>query len=199
MTRVFQFGGLLWLVAAVGFGADQRGTPKAPPPHAAAPAGPKAPNGKGVPKGGGAQKGGAQTALRLANPGNLAVRLYQATPEQRERVIEKLPPARQEQARKQLEWFDSLPKEQQARVLQSAQRLASLSPERQREIAQSRQVFLQLPQDRRLAIRGALNRLQNMTPEQRNQVVNSNPFKTRFSPEEQKIIQDFSDIVMPEF
>jgi len=194
MKRAFQIGGLLWLWAAVAFAADQRGgAPKAPPPRAAAPARPKAENG------GGAQKGGAQTALRLANPGNLAARLYQATPEQRERVIEKLPPARQEQARRQLQWFDSLSKEQQARVLQSAARLAGLPPERQREIAQSRLLFLQLPQDRRLAIRGVLNRLQNMTPAQRNQVLNGNPFKTRFSPEEQKIIQDFSDIVMPEF
>src|SRR3981081_4644901 len=122
MTRVLQIAGVLWLSAALALGADQKGgTPKAPPRNTA-----PGPKNEGAARNEGAVKGArGNPPLRLTSPGNLAARLYQATPEQRERVLEKLPQARQEQARKQLEWFDRLPKPQQQVVLQRAERLAS--------------------------------------------------------------------------
>ena len=55
----------------------------------------------------------ANPAPRLVNPESVAARLMRATPEQRERALQLFPPDRQAQLRKQLAWFDSLPKAQQ--------------------------------------------------------------------------------------
>jgi hypothetical protein len=189
MKRILQFGGVLWLAAGLGLAADQKGggAPKTPPPARA----PK--NEGGAPKGGRA----VNPPLRMSNPNALAPRLYQMKPEERERVIEKLPPARQEQLRRNLAYFDSLPKQQQQILIQRAERLASMPPEREREVRQSFQAFQKLEPDRKKMIQGALVRMQNLTDEQRTQLTNSDAFKNRFSPEEQKIIQDLADIMMP--
>ena len=190
MRRVFQIGGLLWLAAALSFAAAQKGGNPKPPRNTAPPA-PKG-AGAGVPKG-----GRANPPLRLQNPGSLAAQLYRMSPEQRERVLEKLPPARQEQARKTLEQFDKLPPEQKQQMIQRAERLASMPPEREREVVQSWQSFQKLPPERKQAIQQALRGLQSMSDEQRNQVMSGEPFKNRFSPDEQRMIRDISDIVMP--
>src|SRR5690242_18761710 len=86
-------------VAAMGY---QRGAPRMAPP----------------PERGGARRGGPieapkEVPRRLANPANPVARLYRASPEERERALEKLPPAQQERFRRNLQWFDSLPKRQQ--------------------------------------------------------------------------------------
>jgi len=190
MMRLVKIAGLVWLVTAnASFGADQKGGTPKPSSRALAPARPKA---EGAPKG-----GRASPPVRVTNPGSLAARLYQMTPEQRERVLEKLPPAQQDRARKTLEAFDKLPKEQQQQRILQAERLASLPPEQEREVRQSVQSFQKLPPERKQAVRQALGRLQNMTPERRDQVVNSEQFKSLFSPDEQTIIHNLSEIVMP--
>ena len=194
MMRCFQIVGWLWLALAVGFGADQKGgAPKAPPAaRVPAPAAAR-PKAEGVPK-----AGRANPPLRLANPGSMAAKLYQMTPDQRERVLEKLPAARQEQLRRNLAYFDNLPKEQQQRLIQGAERLAAMTPQREREVRQSWQAFQKLPVERQVAVRRALNLMQTMPEEQRNQLTESDQFKNRFSPDEQRIIRDISDIVMPQ-
>jgi len=192
MKRVFEFAGVRWLSALLLSAADQKaggGANKVLPPGArkVAPGRPKAEPAPTTPN----------VPMRALNPRNIAAQLYQATPEQRDRVIEKLPPARQEQLRKQLEWYDGLPKAQQKRIIESTERVAQLTPEREHEVIQSWRGLQQLPQDRKIAIRQAFNRIQGMTPERREAVFNSDQFKNRFSPEEQKIIRDLCDIVPP--
>jgi hypothetical protein len=192
MMRLLQIGGVLWL-AAWSLAADQKGgAPKQAPRNA--------PEAKTVaPKNGAAPKGGGRVnpPIRMTNPGSMAAKLYRMTPEERERVVEKLPPARQEQLRKNLAYFDGLPKPEQERLIKGAERLANMTPEREREIRQSYQSFGQLPPPRKQAIQQALNTLKAMPDEQRKQVMESDQFKSRFSSDEQKIIRDISDIVMP--
>src|ERR1017187_2223411 len=98
MLRFFQIGGLL-LLAAVGGICDQNKVVKAPPPKKEAPPRSAPKNGGGAPK----------VGPRLANPAGPAARLFQATPEERERVIEKLPAAQQVRGRNQLQYYDRLP------------------------------------------------------------------------------------------
>src|SRR5437016_1839979 len=100
MIRILQIGGLL-LAVAMGAWCDQaKGNPKAPPPPR-----PKEESGKswvakeGAPSGNAlkgedhALKGGPKgekLGPRVVNPNNPLFRLYTATPEQRERALEKL-------------------------------------------------------------------------------------------------------------
>jgi len=191
MARVLQLGAILLLAAASG-PAQQKGV--------AAPS--EAPRGRGdapAPKRGGPRGPAARPPLRMNNPGNRAARLYTASPEQRERVLEKLPPAAQERARKQLQAFDQLPEDQRRMLVRRAERLASLPPGRQREVTRSFQAFQRLPPERKQAVRQTLRRLQAVPEADRPDVLNSDQFKNRFSPEEQKMIQDLSEIILPEF
>jgi hypothetical protein len=134
---------------------------------------------------------------RLVNPASPAARLFQASPEERERAIEKFPQARQDAIRKNLEWFDRLPKAQQEVVLRRAERLANLPPDKQRAFQQQMRAFQQLPPERRQAVQMALRRLQPMTDQERTNVLGSDQFRNRFSPDEQKIISDLSEIMPP--
>ncbi len=183
---------LLLVATATGL-CEQKGNAKAPPARNPAPPRANVPPPRGPVGVGGAPKLGP----RLTNPNNPLERLYRATPEQRERVLEKLPPLQQERARKNLEWFDRLPKEQQQMVLQRADRLAALPPEKRLAFQQSLRSFQQLPQDRKAAIGVALRRLQVMPEDQRNRVLSSDQFRVRFSPEERKIILDLSEVMLP--
>src|SRR5215469_125831 len=70
---------------------------------------PKAPN---APK-------AAKAPTKLNDPGaSVARRLMQMTPEQRERALEKFPPARQAEIRQRLQRLDNLPPQQRQRMIQ---------------------------------------------------------------------------------
>lgn len=186
MPRFFQISGMVLLAAAAGICAQKRPA-KAPPPKNEAPARPAPRNGGGAPK----------VGPRLTPPGSPAARLFQATPEERERAIEKLPQAQQERVRNLLKYFDSLPKDQQAIMIRRTERLNALSPEKRRAFQQQMQNMNSLPPDRQQAVRGALRRLQVMPEEQRIKVLNSEQFKSRFSPDEQRMIADLSEVMVP--
>ena len=186
MIRVLQVGGLLWLAAASGL-CDQRRPAKEPLTVRPPATGPNA-----------LRKGGAKAAgPRITNPASPAARLYQMSPEERERALEKLPDPRREAIRKQLEYFDSLPKEQQQVMLGRTERFAALPPEKRRAFMQQMQALNQLPQERRQLVGGALRRLQSMSDLERANVLNSQQFRNRFSPQEQKIIADLSEVLLP--
>ena len=108
MSRALYIGGLLLLVAASGL-CDQKKAGKEPPMRKVVPV--PGPRNGGVPK---------APPPRLANPANPVAHLYTATPDQRERILEKLPPKLQDAMRKNLADFDSLPKDQQQIRLRQA-------------------------------------------------------------------------------
>lgn len=188
MIRALQVGGLLWLAAVVGL-CDQKKPAKAPPPPRPPAAKPNVPN-----KGG---NGGRALGPRITNPGSPAARLYRMTPEERERALEKWPLAQQQAIRNQLQYFDSLPKDQQQVMLSRTERFAALPPEKKRAFMQQMQAVNQLPPERRQMVVGALRRLQSMSDSQRVIILNSPQFQNRFSPEEQKMINDLSEVMLP--
>src|ERR1035438_3283787 len=81
--------------------------------------------GGGAPGAGNAPKA-LRPGRRIFNPESVAARLMLATPQQRERALAKLPPERQTAIRKQLEWFDSLPKAQQDEQIRSEEHTSEL-------------------------------------------------------------------------
>lgn len=186
MNRAIQIGGLVVLLATAAI-CDQNKAAKTPPRPAL--------KGAGGPRAGGGAK--IPPPPRLVNPANPVVRLYQATPEQRERVLEKLPPDRQEAMRKHLADYDRLPKEQQQMRLQQAERFDALPIEKRRAIQRQLKALNELPKDRTQAVRQALRRLQIAPEEERARILNSEQFKRRFSSEEQKIILDLSEVFQP--
>ncbi len=190
MRLFLQIGALLLVLSTAGPAAEQKNAAKPAPPRPAPVRPAPAPHPGGTPR---QEKIGPP----LSNPASPAARLYRATPEERDRALEKLPPKMQEQIRTQLEAFDRMPKEQQQVFIRRAERFAALSPARKAEVIQQLQALNKLPQDRKREVAIALRRLQMLPDEDRRKLLESDAFKSRFSPEEQKMIADLSDGMLP--
>jgi hypothetical protein len=191
MSCILQLGSVLLLVVGASYGSSRQGpkdSPKLPPkPPAAKPAPPKGGVPKAIPKG----------AARLVNPANVAARLFRMSPEEREHALEKLPTEQaRENARKLLQWFDSLPKETQELQLRRLDRFAQLTPQQRAEVKGLYVEANSLPPARSAAVRQALYRLQQMTDKEREAILQRPAFQARFSPEELRLITRLSDAWM---
>jgi hypothetical protein len=204
MSRALPFAGLL-LAVVCAWSEDQKNATKPSPPPAARPAAP-APARGGAPRNAAPRnaapppagaRGGRQMGAPIINPANPVTRLLKASPEERERAMEKLPPAMQEQFRAQFKRFDSLTPQQQQLQLKWVEHYSALPADQQVVIRQQFQALAKLPQDRRQPIGATLRRLAGMPDDQRRKVLESEDFKSQFSPEEQKIISDLSVVMLP--
>ena len=198
MARVLQFCVALLLCLTVGVYAQKGGKPpKMPaPPHSLAVKPSAPPKASGFPKADlpkASQKGG------MNNPNNLAQRLFQMPLEERERVLEKLPPRQQERLRENLEKLDRLPPAQKEFITRQFQSLQSLPPEKQRVVIQGFQAFNQLPEDRRTVIRRELSDLRSMSESDRQARLATDEFKKKFSPSEQQILSGLSQNLPPDY
>jgi hypothetical protein len=179
MLRLLPIAGLL---AAALCAADQK--------DAARPMMPR-----GIPKAAKARQ--PQMGPPLSNPGSPVARLYRATPEERDRALEKLPEKMQEQFQKQLEIFDRMPKAQQQILIRRAERFAALSPEQKASFVENMKALGKLETERKREIGLALRRLQPLSDEDRQKWTASEAFKSRFSADEQKIITGLAEVMIP--
>jgi Protein of unknown function (DUF3106) len=192
MKRHCQAVGVLLLMTAAAVCAQKTNNPKPPkpppPPRTEAQPGAaaKSPGTKNpqAPKGAGAQ--------RLANPGNPVERLMAMPPEKREQILEKLPPQQQANLRQRLDRFDKLPAAERARLNQMWSTFNSLPPEKQAIVTRQMQAFNNLPEARREDLKPVLQRLRLMPEDKRNALLNSEEFKSRFSPAEVQMLTDIS-------
>jgi Protein of unknown function (DUF3106) len=175
MPRSIQFAAVLLLGTLLPALAADKPPRQANPPH---PPPPATKNPKAAPK--------------LPNPGTVAQRLLQMSPEERERVLARFPPERQAQIRERLQKLDSLPKQQQDRAIERFQAFSNLPPEKQNLVRRQIRAFNALPDDRRQVVGQAFQRLRRMPEAERQARLSSPGFKSRFSPEEQQILSDLS-------
>lgn len=129
------------------------------------------------------------------------LRQYKDVPaEQQQKALEndpqfrRLPPERQQRLRQRLQHFSSLPPQQQQRILNRMETWEHLTPQ-QKE--QARQLHLQLkslPPERRQAVQNAISTLRAMPAEQRQQVIESDRFKSMFSPQERGLLSGISQL-----
>jgi Protein of unknown function (DUF3106) len=191
MTRIVQLMGLLGLAVGIGVCSDQNKPDKPPPPPPKAAAKPPAP------KGAAAKGGAAKLGPQIRNPASMAARLYQLNPAEREQALEKMPEPQQTNIRKQLQYYDSLPKDQQQMMVQRAERLDALTPAERREFLQTFQAFTHLPPERKVMVGQALRRLQILPEADRVMRLASPAFRSRFSVEELHMIDKLSEVVLP--
>jgi hypothetical protein len=183
MKRALQSGVVFLIAAALASGAQKENVKKAAPMPAARPA----------PKGGGFPKTPPkQGPAHIPNPAHQFERLLSMTPDQRERVIEKLPPQQQERLRARLDQFDKLPPAQKAWRLELANRYFALPPERQQAFTENVQAFNKLPGPRKRELSSELKALWAMPEADRQVKLSSDPYKARFSPEELQILSTIS-------
>jgi hypothetical protein len=160
----------------------------APAPRAAS-ARPNAPPKSALQQGNGIAKAGGG---RILNPGNPVLRMMAMPPERREQMLERLPPQQQVRLRQALENFDKLTLAERSRQLGILNMYANLPSEKQAALTKQIQLFNHLPDDRIATLRRELVRLHRMSESERNDRVASEEFKSKFTPEEQKILADIS-------
>jgi hypothetical protein len=143
-------------------------------------------------------KGEKNAAAPNNRPGVQALqRLARMTPEERQRALASLPPPRRREILEKFREFQNLPPTARQRVTPELERLQSLPPQRQNQVRRSLQQFRALPDDRKATIRQELGRLSAMPDEDRRARMNSEEFRNRFSPAEQQMIGNLSEVVAP--
>jgi phage-related protein len=177
--------GMFLLTSLFGARRQERGT--ASPGRAAA-------ERESAPQANGEKKAAAQNN----QPGVQALqRLARMTPEERQRALASLPPQRRREILEKFREFQNLPPTARQRVTPELERLQSLPPQRQNQVRRSLQQFRALPDDRKATIRQELGRLSAMPDEDRRARMNSEEFRNRYSPAEQQMIGNLSEVVAP--
>jgi len=132
-------------------------------------------------------------------PPHLAVeRFSRMSPEQRQRMLEKLPPERKAKVEQRLERFNNLPPETKKRLRDEFDRFQQLSPDQQDTVRKTFRVFNELPQERRPAVRRELHRLRLMPQSERQARLTSDEFRSRFNSDEQGMLETLSGLLGPE-
>lgn len=144
----------------------------------------------------------AQRPLRppvLPPPPGLAIidRLERMTPEERDRALSKLPPERRKRVEERLAEFDSLPPAERERLRNRLETFTQLPPERQDATRRLFARFNLLTQERRQVVREEFRRLLTMDEAGRRARIDSDESRSRFTPAEQQLLQDFSALLVP--
>lgn len=144
-----------------------------------------------------------QTAKRRPL-GNSLERLHQLPLDRQIRELQndpgfrRLPPKRQQRIVNRLRWFNSLPPEKQQRVLTRMHHLGELNADQRKGLEQIFQAWKGFPPERRQAFRHAYHQLNRMTPGQQQQMLQSDAFKSRFSPQEAELLQQALSLHLPQ-
>jgi hypothetical protein len=133
----------------------------------------------------------------LGPPINAIDQWNSMSPKQRERALQKLPPERQKRIREQIDRFNSLPPEERERLRARYQRFSALPPETQDNMRREMRKFRDLPPERRSALGREMRRLREMPEADRQARVDSEEFRSRYSPEEREMLQDLSENLPP--
>jgi hypothetical protein len=121
-------------------------------------------------------------------------------PEQKQQALENDPefqhlsPERQEKLRQRLQRFNSLPPEQQQRILSRMETWEHLTPVQKQQARELYGRFRNLPPERRRMVRGAVNELRALPPDQRKQTVDSDRYKSQFTPQERELLSGVSEL-----
>jgi hypothetical protein len=121
-------------------------------------------------------------------------RLLRMSPEQRERVLEKLPAAKRDELRSRFERFNRRPFAERSRLIALWRYVESLPSGRRELLLHQIEVFNALDEARRVPLLRALNELRRMDPQSRQERLASSALTSRFSSSELKMLADISEI-----
>lgn len=117
-------------------------------------------------------------------------RLLKLTPEQRNKALSSLPPPRRAQILAKLDNYQKIPPQQRAMELVLLQRLQKLPPQKRGEVRASLKKFQAVPQPRHRQIQAQINQMKNLSDADRRALMNSEEFRSKYTPAEQQIIGD---------
>jgi hypothetical protein len=143
-------------------------------------------------------QGGGRSQPKAPTGEEILGTLSRMTPEQRERALSDLPQAKRNQIEERIRNFQKLTPAQQSRQLEQLKKFNSLSPDRQNDVRRSMQDRSELPEDRAKAVNQELRRITALPDKDRKSYMKSEDFRSRFSPSEQKMIRNLSEVLPSE-
>jgi hypothetical protein len=121
-------------------------------------------------------------------------RLNKMTPEQRKKVIQKLPPERQVLLEKRLDQYGSLQPEERRRLNDQYRVFRQLPPERQEEMRKLFRRFNNQPEERKLLLQREFVRLRAMNETDRGVRLKNPGFRKNYSPAERRLLEEMANI-----
>ena len=120
-------------------------------------------------------------------------RWNQMTPSERQNALQKLTPERQKQIEERLKQYNSLPKEERDRLRERYDQFSHLTPVKQDLVRRQMKRFAEVPTERRRILSRELVRLRKASDEDRRSRINSEEFRSRYTLQEQQMLQDLSE------
>jgi hypothetical protein len=114
------------------------------------------------------------------------------SPEERERELAKLPPARAKMIRQRIKRYNQMNPEEQQDLRERYQTFAQLPPEKRQAVRARFRELQQLPGPRQRVVHGEIQQMRLLPEPQRQGRLNSDEFRSLYSPQEQQIIRDLS-------
>ena len=122
------------------------------------------------------------------------LKLLKMTPDEREKALSIVAPQRREQLLNRIENFQKQKPEQQERKIRQLERLNALPLDEQVRVRQSLKDQQDLPQDRKKAVNQELQRMSVMGDEEKQYHMNTDEFRSRFSPSEQEMLGNLTKV-----
>ncbi|HEY3837574.1 MAG TPA: DUF3106 domain-containing protein [Bryobacteraceae bacterium] len=119
-------------------------------------------------------------------------KLLKLPEDQRNKALSGLPPARRTQIEQRLNDYLKKPADERARELEHLRRMQSLPPQKQNQVRASIRNLAALPQPRQKLVRVQINQLRPLSDADRRALMNTEEFRSRFTPSEQQMIEDIS-------
>ena len=116
------------------------------------------------------------------------------SPEQRQKWLDTLPPERRQNIDRRLSEYQKIPTPQRRLLNTQLQMLQSLPPQRQNQVKRSINQFKLIPEERRQQMTQELKQMSGMTDEDRRAYMNTEEFRNKYSPTEQQIMSNISEI-----
>jgi hypothetical protein len=147
----------------------------------------KAAQGKATPTKSAPAPAGGVAALAVLD------RWSRMSPEQRQAMLAKLPPDRRQAMLDRMERWNRLSPQEKDRQRARYERFSHLPADKQALVRRQIQNLVTLPDDRRPSVSREYDELRRLTQVDRRVRINSEEFRSRFTPREQEILRDLAD------
>lgn len=138
-----------------------------------------------------AQPAEADATRQDPPPGGPGIeRLLRMSPEERGKLLERLPPWRRKRLEERLERYNRLSPQERQHMAERYETFRKMSPREQAELRDVYRRLSELPPPRRLELRWQARRLSMMRPERRQARMSSAWFARRYAAAERELIAD---------
>ena len=124
-------------------------------------------------------------------------RLSQMTPEQRQKMLDRLPPDRRERVEEHLKQWEGLSPETREALRRQYSDFQQMSPEKRDAIRSLFKRFSEMPEERRRELHRELGQLRNMPADRRAERLSSDQFKSEYNEQEREMLEGLAALPPP--